>query len=352
MFELIACLPVLIGLIFLVCVLLVEPRSLWSGISLLTFVGLSGISMVFLLLRYSAELSTNAPWLVTLLILIAASVIVFLMLFPLLLSGIFFVEGVRLIRREGLSAANYLSIGFSIFILLVIFVFPVLLKAANNSILDFFYGMAAVVVGYLSFLLAIYVLSSWINLIHFRNKNRFDQIVVLGSGLFGTTVPPLLAARIDAGIALQQKNPGALLILSGGQGPGEDIPEGAAMKVYALEHGADPLHTVSEERSRNTLENLTLSRLLFQEEEKRGNTAIVTTRYHVFRALLLGKSIGLPCLGYGSKTKWYFTLNAMLREFIAYLYETRKRQMKIIFCLLLPFLFVGLMTLIFGWFSP
>ncbi len=294
MFELIACLPFLIGLIFLVCVLLVEPRSVWSGISLLTFVGLSGISAALLVFRYSAELTAKAPWLVTLLILIAVVVILFLLVFPLLLAGILFVEGIRLIRREGLSLTNCLSIGFSIFILLVLFVFPVLLQAANNIILDFFYAMATVVVGYLSFLLAIYVLSSWINLIHFRNKNRFDQIVVLGSGLFGTTVPPLLAARIDAGIALQQKNPGALLILSGGQGPGEDVPEGAAMKIYALEHDADPLHTVSEERSRNTLENLTLSRLLFQEEEKRGNTAIVTTRYHVFRALLLGNRSVFP----------------------------------------------------------
>ena len=40
--------------------------------------------------------------------------------------------------------------------------------------------------------------------------------------MIGTRVTPLLAARIERGIELLHSNPGAVLIMSGGQGPGED----------------------------------------------------------------------------------------------------------------------------------
>ena len=45
----------------------------------------------------------------------------------------------------------------------------------------------------------------------------------------------------------------------------------------------------------------------------------MTTSYHVFRALILAKKLHISCKGFGGKTKWYFTLNAILREFVAYL---------------------------------
>ena len=57
---------------------------------------------------------------------------------------------------------------------------------------------------------------------------------------------------------------------------------------------------------------------------------IVTNSYHVYRALVLAKRQGLQCIGYGAKTKWYFTLNAFIREFIAYLVITKKMQCSII----------------------
>ncbi len=33
----------------------------------------------------------------------------------------------------------------------------------------------------------------------------------------------------------------------------------------------------------------------------------------------LAKQQGLECVGFGAKTKWYFTLNALIREFVGYL---------------------------------
>lgn len=61
-------------------------------------------------------------------------------------------------------------------------------------------------------------------------------------------------------------------------------------------------------------------------EKDRPKVIVVTTTYHVFRALLLAKQQGLKCVGFGAKTKWYFTLNALIREFAGYLRLTWKRH--------------------------
>ncbi|MDE6993057.1 MAG: YdcF family protein, partial [Lachnospiraceae bacterium] len=57
---------------------------------------------------------------------------------------------------------------------------------------------------------------------------------------------------------------------------------------------------------------------------------LVTTAYHVFRSLLLARRQGIKCVGFGARTKWYFTLNALLREFIGYLHLTRKRHVIVV----------------------
>ena len=156
----------------------------------------------------------------------------------------------------------------------------------------------------------------------------FSHIIVLGSGINGEKVTPLLAARIERGIELLNWNPNAVLIMSGGQGPGEDIPESEAMAAYAIDKGVDADRIIKEQKSVSTEENLLFSRKLM--EKKTPKIIIVTTAYHVFRALILAKQQGIKCVGFGAKTKWYFTLNALIREFIGYLSLTWKRHALVI----------------------
>lgn len=105
--------------------------------------------------------------------------------------------------------------------------------------------------------------------------------------------------------------------MSGGQGNGEDISEAEAMKQYAVSHGIPEERIMIENKSRDTSENLLNSSDLMNGTDC--HIAVVTNSFHVFRALLIADSLHLKCLGYGSKTKWYFTLNAMIREFVGYL---------------------------------
>lgn len=57
---------------------------------------------------------------------------------------------------------------------------------------------------------------------------------------------------------------------------------------------------------------------------------LVATSYHVFRALILAKDLGIRCIGFGSVTKWYFELNALIREFIGYLSMTWKKHVNLL----------------------
>lgn len=144
----------------------------------------------------------------------------------------------------------------------------------------------------------------------------------------GDQVTPLLAGRINRGIEIYRKNPGSKLIMSGGQGPDEDVPEGVAMTRYAVSRGIPETDIIVEDRAVNTRENLLFSYALMPEvaEGKTPKVAVATTSYHLFRALLLARSLGLKCWGAGARTKVYFAVNAFIREFIGYLSMTRRRH--------------------------
>lgn len=186
------------------------------------------------------------------------------------------------------------------------------------------YAIISFTVLYFLSVLASYCLSAFLNTFHLFKKRKLDYIIVLGAGIKGEQVPPLLASRIDQGIEILKKNPKALLIMSGGQGKGEDIPEGEAMARYAINKGIDESKIIIENKSTNTKENLLFSSKLMTKESPR--VGFVTTSYHVFRALILAKDLGIRCIGFGSVTKWYFTLNALIREFIGYLSMTWKKH--------------------------
>ena len=179
----------------------------------------------------------------------------------------------------------------------------------------------------------LYTSSSFVNLINILPP-KLDYVVVLGAGLIGEQVTPLLASRIDRGIAIYHKNPGSKLIMSGGQGPDEVISEAQAMTSYALVKGVAADDIILENKSTNTKENIKFSRDLMTNGSQ---FALVTNYYHVFRALLLARKLKIKCIGYGARTKFYFSLNAFIREFVGYLVMTKKAHL----------LFLGIVSAIY-----
>ena len=198
-------------------------------------------------------------------------------------------------------------------------IWPILASrlSLNWPIFNVIYGLMGSTIFYFAVLVGIFFVTNILNFIHFV-RPRYSYIVVLGAGLNGTEVTPLLASRIDKAIKLWRRRPQELtLIMSGGQGPDEVISEGEAMKAYALRQGVPQSAILVDNQSRNTHENLQFSYKIM--EKGREDFVIVTNYYHLLRALILARRLGLKCQGYGAKTKLYFSINAFLREFIGYL---------------------------------
>lgn len=308
-------------------VMIHDSRTLWSGVTFFWMLLCLSFSVFLIFSQYSEWLLSYTALtgvLVFMVIAAAAGVI----LFPALLILLFFIEGINMIRHEGMKPSNFLSMLFSILLAGYLVIWPSAGNLGKDVIGTTLYTIISFAAVYILTLMAMYTLSAILNLIHLKKNRKADYIIVLGAGILGTKVPPLLAARIDRGIELLHRNPDAKLIMSGGQGPGEDIPESEAMAFYALERGVDIECIMMEQKSVSTEENLRFSRELMVKENPK--IIIVTTAYHVFRALLLARRQGIKCAGFGAKTKWYFTLNALIREFAGYLKLSWKKHAVVI----------------------
>lgn len=195
------------------------------------------------------------------------------------------------------------------------------------------------------------VLTSSLLFNHIKPKFNKDYLIVLGSGLLnGETVTPLLAGRIDAALAFanqQQARTGKqpLLIMSGGQGQDEKMPEAVAMANYALSQGVPKAAIITEENSKTTLQNLKYSKALMDERSqgKPYQSAFVSNDYHIFRAGLFAKKVGLNSDGIGSRTARYFLPNAFIREFVAIILMHKKRH--IVFTVLLLILIAAIIVI-------
>ena len=146
------------------------------------------------------------------------------------------------------------------------------------------------------------------------------HIVVLGAGVNGTEPSRILRERIQCAYEYLAHNPEAVAVLSGGQGPGEEITEAACMYRELTEMGIPARQLLLEEKSTSTRENLSFSLDVLEEETgSRPNTiGIVSSETHIFRATRFASDLGLEAVGIPAKTTWFpLRVNYYLREVAA-----------------------------------
>ena len=66
---------------------------------------------------------------------------------------------------------------------------------------------------------------------------KVDYLIVLGAGLKGEKMSSTLKSRVEHGLDYLREYPDTKAIVSGGQGPGEDISEAEAMRIYLVNNG-------------------------------------------------------------------------------------------------------------------
>ena len=239
-------------------------------------------------------------------------------------------NGIVMIRNEGRSAAHLLSLALGAAILVgeVITANNVVLYAKIfgleaqqiylHSKIFLATSLIAVTVIYGSVIFLIFMIYSVFLMIIPRSKD-FDYVIIHGAGLInGEKVSKLLQERLDKAILVYRSDPSPTkLIPSGGKGSDESISEAEAMKRYLLDQGIPESDIIMEDKSTTTMENLRFSKEIIDSREGRKYTALVTSNYHVYRALRYCRRVGLRCKGIGSHVAFYYWPSALIREFIA-----------------------------------
>lgn len=130
---------------------------------------------------------------------------------------------------------------------------------------------------------------------HHEDSEHGDTILILGAGLInGNEISRSLQYRLETGLEEHQKNPDAMIIVSGGKGNDEDMSEAQAMKQWLIAHDVSAQQILMEDQSHNTYENFCYSRELMNKYGIQSNhVSLITNRFHMRRARYLGEAQGL-----------------------------------------------------------
>ncbi|GGN95063.1 YdcF family protein [Saccharibacillus kuerlensis] len=322
-----------------------DKRRIRVGMLLTSGLLMLALSLMITLIRIADESGT-----VRYAAILGAFAVVLLL--PLLVvgTGAGLIYNARILwRKEGFKLNNLLTLALG----LLIFLYLGLLVSSplwtDHEELAMPILLMTAITGYLGFVFLCYLVSCVLyNLV--RPKPPRDYIIVLGAGLKGDKVTPLLAGRLNRGIEFYRKQENLpyvppIFVVSGGKGSDEMISEAAAMRNYLLEQGIPSEWIRMEDRSVNTLQNMAFSKQIMDAERGEGNyTCVFTTNnFHLFRAGVYARKAGLKAEGIGSKTAFYYLPNAFIREYIAILSMYRKWHISVIIAIVLMFGLAGLL---------
>ncbi|MGN7190436.1 YdcF family protein [Curtobacterium sp. SAFR-003] len=235
-------------------------------------------------------------------------------------------NGVTMLRKEGRSLGNQLSLLAGVAVLVLPVVAVVLVVR---------FGVVGVTVAALLALVSAYASAAFVSfalysVVYGRMRHGVapTAVVVHGAGLRADgTVTPLLRGRLDRGVqawrAEVARGNRPLLVPSGGQGSDEVRAEATAMREYLLDQGVPAEDVLAEDRSTTTRENIERSVELLRDAGRTGPLLLVTSDYHVLRTASLARRLGADAQVVGSRTARYYVPSAFLREFVALLVEHR-----------------------------
>lgn len=150
-------------------------------------------------------------------------------------------------------------------------------------------------------------------------KGKLDYIVVLGAGIKGRTMLSTQYERVQRAMKYVKDNPNVKIVVSGGKGYGESITEAEAMKEYLLNKGVKSENIIVEDKSKNTFQNLKNTKGILDKlsNGKSMKVGVVTSSFHITRARLLGKRVGLELYGIPAPIKTLLIPQCYVREFFA-----------------------------------
>ena len=142
-------------------------------------------------------------------------------------------------------------------------------------------------------------------------------LVVLGAAVHGDDASLSLVHRLRVVLYYMEQYPDCVAIVSGGQGKGENMTEAKCMYDWLTAHGIEGSRIIMEDRATSTAENLAFSFDIIRSlgVEPDGNTAILSSPYHLFRAKSMARSMGVEAAGVAGHWDYpILTINYFIRE--------------------------------------
>ncbi len=270
------------------------------------------------------------------------------LLLPVAFIASFFViiSNMLLIKKEGFNLKNMLGLFLGCFICILTMLPETMYnmlyastwidihneKALGLYIYNFISATVYIIVFYIDCILLGTIIMS-IKAAKYIPKFDKDYILILGCKIKKNgSLTNILKGRADRAIEfgkMQKEKTGKDIIYvpSGGKGADEIIPEAEAIKNYLVERGIKKENIITEDKSKNTYENIKFS---YEIIGKKASIAFSTTNYHVFRAGIIANKQNINMEGIGAKTKTYFWINAFIREFIATLFQEKKTHIIVV----------------------
>lgn len=161
-------------------------------------------------------------------------------------------------------------------------------------------GMICILLGILFYL-------GVVGMICYKEKNvppvgEYDAIIVLGAQVKPDGVPSLqLQWRLDAA-AQAWKDRSCLIVVCGAQGSNEPAPEAHVMRDELISQGVPAEYILMDDKSFNTRQNIANAVKLLEGRDV-DHVLVVTSDYHLPRAMAIAEDAGLDASGLGSPTK-------------------------------------------------
>ena len=145
-----------------------------------------------------------------------------------------------------------------------------------------------------------------------------DVIIVLGAQVKADGTPSVALERRLTAALESYREKRQTIIVCGAQGANEPRAEGDVMRDWLLARGAAAEDVIAETESFNTRENLANAREIM---EGRGlsEALVVTSDYHVARALELCRQVGISATGKGSPSKPEYFIKNHFREGLSWM---------------------------------
>lgn len=155
-----------------------------------------------------------------------------------------------------------------------------------------------------------------------QSLQKADMALILGAKSYkDSSFNPCLVSRVKTGEALFKNHQVKILLMSGGDDTEDERNEAVTMQEIAIKDGLPASKILLETKSTSTFENIKNSQIVMSKNKLK-TAILVTEPFHIARARLIARSLGMNATYQGADTspcwtRWKYLSRYFLKEPLA-----------------------------------